>query len=83
MLFLRPDSSAAGSETIIDENVRKTWELNPDQFEISNPAWQSVVVKLAAQATQELGCAPGMPTRVNLYKLLLYEEGAMFKPHKE
>ena len=63
--------------------MRKTWELNPDEFEIGNPTWQTVVVKLATQAARELGCAAETPTRANLYKLLLYEKGAMFKPHKE
>ena len=78
-----PDTGAAGSETIVDETLRKTWELNPDQFETSNPAWPFAVARLARQATQELGCAHDAPIAARLYKLLLYEEGAMFRPHKE
>lgn len=27
-----------GSETLVDPSVRKTWELNPRQFKLRNPA---------------------------------------------
>ena len=27
-----------GTKTIVDTNVRKVWELNPEQFEIKNPS---------------------------------------------
>ncbi|KAL8644210.1 MAG: hypothetical protein Q9226_007879 [Calogaya cf. arnoldii] len=72
-----------GSETIIDENVRKTWELNPSQFELSNSAWNPIVSDLLTTVCNELGCDPEFSVQANLYKLLLYEEGAHFKPHKD
>ncbi|KAL8712491.1 MAG: hypothetical protein Q9220_003339 [cf. Caloplaca sp. 1 TL-2023] len=72
-----------GSETLIDESVRKTWELNPDQFELSNPAWQVTLRKITQKAAQELGCGSESCVRPSLYKMLLYEKGALFKPHKD
>lgn len=29
-----------GTETVVDESVRKSWELNTDQFSIQNPSWK-------------------------------------------
>lgn len=45
-----------GSDTFVDVNVRKTWELNPSQFSLRNSQWQAVVSGLVASAAQGLGC---------------------------
>lgn len=72
-----------GSRTIVDPSIRRTWQLSPDQFELRNPKWPSVVQRVTEQVAQELGCTEAGSVNAQLYKLLLYEEGAMFKPHKE
>ena len=72
-----------GSETKVDESVRKTWQLNPNQFALSNPLWPAIVDKVTEEAKRKIGCAPQTTVKANLYKLLLYEEGALFKPHKD
>lgn len=72
-----------GSQTIVDESVRKTWELNLDRFDLLNPAWPSVIKQVTKQVAQELGCPPEASIRASLYKMLLYEKGAMFRPHKD
>ena len=73
-----------GSQTLIDETVRKTWEIDGSQISFSNPAWPTWLEGVVKKAAKELGAAidPGS-VRAELYKMLLYEEGAMFKPHKE
>ena len=76
-------SCPSGNRTVIDETVRKTWQLNPDQFELRNPKWPSVIRKVTDQVAHELGCIEAASVDAQLYKMLLYEEGAMFKPHRE
>lgn len=73
-----------GTATVVDTNVRKTWELDTDQFDVENPKWQGMLRQTLDQVVKDLGLdsAPCTIT-ANLYKMLLYEEGAMFKPHKE
>ena len=73
-----------GSETVIDDSVRKSWELNTDQFSIQNPAWKSEIDRLVGHATEGLGLF-ARPTDIvaEPYKLLVYEEGAFFLPHKD
>lgn len=74
-----------GSETHIDETVRKTWELDASQFSLTNPAWHSFEMSIIRRVAQDLGIAIEGGGRLvpHRYKLLLYEKGAMFKPHKE
>ena len=72
-----------GSETIVDASVRRTWQLAPDDFELRNPKWPPLIQKVTEQVARELGFTDGATVSAQLYKLLLYEEGAMFKRHKE
>ncbi|KAI8295865.1 Nicotinate catabolism cluster-specific transcription factor [Colletotrichum sp. SAR 10_98] len=68
-----------GSDTVVDTTVRNTWELDPTQFELRNPQWNAIINQLCARAAQDMGInAPIIP---DLYKLLIYEKGAMFKAH--
>jgi hypothetical protein len=70
-----------GSETIIDTSVRNTWELGDDQFEFLNPRWPGYVQKLCSRVAIDLGI--NSPINAHLYKMLIYEKGAMFKAHTE
>ncbi|THY89047.1 hypothetical protein D6C92_07375 [Aureobasidium pullulans] len=70
-----------GEETIVDTSVRNTWELSPDRFSLSEH-WQPYVDSLMALVCDELGVS-GDGIRAELYKMLLYEKGAMFKRHAD
>jgi hypothetical protein len=68
-----------GSETIVDTSVRKTWELNGKDFELRNPAWKSYLDDVLQRVTMQLGLVSNRGTvKAELYKMLLYEKGAMF-----
>ncbi|POS71299.1 2OG-Fe(II)oxygenase [Diaporthe helianthi] len=70
-----------GDDTVVDESVRRTWHLDASLFHCSNPAWPSFVETVLHDTTQKLG----MPSRIRAvpWKLLLYEEGSFFRPHKD
>jgi 2OG-Fe(II) oxygenase superfamily len=68
-------------QTVIDTAVRRTWELDNSHFECQNPGWPAYVEYLTRQATSALGVT--VTARAEIYKLLLYEEGAFFKAHKD
>ncbi|ORY09127.1 hypothetical protein BCR34DRAFT_541239 [Clohesyomyces aquaticus] len=70
-----------GSETVIDTSVRKCWEVDCADFECQNPAWTEFLDRLVKHAVEDLGVQ--VYARAEQYKLLLYEEGAFFKPHKD
>jgi hypothetical protein len=69
-----------GTETIVDTSVRNTWELSPDQFELGSE-FNDQLDLIRAKVRVDLGIRTNI--RAELYKMLIYEKGAMFKPHKE
>lgn len=73
-----------GEETLVDTSVRKTWEISPGDFELKNAAWQPFLLGFIKKVSAGLGVdTTGMGVSAELYKLLLYDEGALFKPHQE
>lgn len=73
-----------GTETIVNEAVRKTWEIDGNRVKLRHPAWPEEFNKIVSTACGQLGVVGGVDAvEAQLYKLLIYEEGAMFKPHKE
>lgn len=70
-----------GEQTIVDTSFRNTWELNPSQFSLSDK-WQPYVDSLMMMACEGLGVKTN-DISAELYKMLLYEKGAMFKPHAD
>lgn len=69
-----------GTETFVDTSVRNTWELDATLLDLSDP-WRTTVSGLAIWAGKQLGITG--PVTAELYKMLLYEEGALFKPHTD
>jgi len=70
-----------GTETLVDERVRKTFELDPAKFRLGEE-WTSAI----AAATRTTADALGLPAdrlEAKLYKLLVYEKGGFFLPHRD
>nr|KAK5448394.1 hypothetical protein LTR18_001482 [Exophiala xenobiotica] len=73
-----------GVETLVDTSVRKSWQLEPSQFWINNVQWNSILREIIGEVYVNLGLTGGAENiSAQLYKLLLYEKGAFFKPHKD
>ncbi len=61
-----------GTETLVDTDVRRTWDLDPDQFRLTNPKWEELVEEIVTSVQQELGLED-RKLSAHLYKLLVYE----------
>ncbi|KAI0201670.1 hypothetical protein F4808DRAFT_469332 [Astrocystis sublimbata] len=72
-----------GNETVVDLEVRRTWELSlHDNVRILNPAWSSFMQTLIHELCEDkLGIVGSI--EAHAHKLLLYEEGSFFKAHKD
>ena len=58
--------------------------LNPSQFQLRNPSWQSTLQDAVGKVAKELGVLEGAESiQAELHKLLLYEPGAFFDKHRE
>lgn len=71
-----------GSKTLVDETVRKTWQLDPNQITIKNEHFLAGVGNVVASVKKHLGCDK-ITVQANLYKVLLYEKGGHFKAHRD
>ncbi|KIX09823.1 uncharacterized protein Z518_00904 [Rhinocladiella mackenziei CBS 650.93] len=73
-----------GAETVVNTAVRKSWQLDPSQFTISNPEWDEMMEKVLHHVYEGLLLSCGTENvAAELYKLLLYEEDSFFLPHKD
>ncbi|EPQ57749.1 hypothetical protein GLOTRDRAFT_56168, partial [Gloeophyllum trabeum ATCC 11539] len=70
--------------TVVDTKVRDTWEMDASLVRFGNPAWQTYIQTVIRDVCQTLGVnfAASNP-KCELYKLLLYETGSHFLPHKD
>lgn len=66
-----------GERTVVDTEVRDTWEMDAAQVHFGNPAWQGFMDRVVQEVCQGLGVnySASRP-RCELYKLLLYENGS-------
>ncbi len=71
-----------GTETLVDTDVRRVWELDPDQFELTNPEWHELLPEITDRVRDELGLGK-RKLAPHLYKLLVYEAGDFFLPHRD
>jgi len=70
-----------GTQTLVDTKVRKTFELDPQRFRLSE-AWNAAVANVLESVAQRLGL-PTDRLESKLYKLLVYDKGGFFLPHRD
>jgi len=71
-----------GEETILDESVRKVWQLPPEKVQIGGKSWAANFAGILEQVAAGLGCE-GMAVAADLYKLLIYDVGGFFLAHRD
>lgn len=69
-------------DTKLDENVRKSWQLSPDQVQFTNTQWQIGIDKLTKNIAERLGYT-SIPMQSTLYKMLIYGEDGHFLKHQD
>src|SRR5207248_6200897 len=70
-----------GTQTLVNKKVRNTFELDPKRFRLSD-AWQAAIAAATRAAAEQLGL-PADQVEARLYKLLVYEKGGFFLPHRD
>lgn len=71
-----------GDRTVVDESVRKVWQIAATKVEIGGRGWGVTLDNLVERIGVELGCGEG-PVATEFYKLLVYEEGGFFAAHRD
>jgi predicted 2-oxoglutarate/Fe(II)-dependent dioxygenase YbiX len=71
-----------GTQTLVDTDVRRVWEIDADQLTLANPQWAEVL-KAAVDAARSVLGLEQRQLEAHLYKLLLYESGSFFLAHRD
>lgn len=71
-----------GQETLYDASVRNCWQLDPRRIRIEGGAWPQTLAQILREAAAGLGFPPAVISG-QLYKMLVYESGGFFAPHRD
>ena len=71
-----------GPETVLDTSVRDCWQIDSSAFELGGQGWAQSFRAIIEQVADGLGC-PSERLEARPYKLLLYETGGFFTPHRD
>ena len=70
-----------GEQTLVDTEVRRTWQIGADRVHIQGRNWAHTVDAIVARAATGLGVSE--PVSAELYKLLVYDPGSFFVRHRD
>jgi predicted 2-oxoglutarate/Fe(II)-dependent dioxygenase YbiX len=70
-----------GEETLVDPEVRRTWQINADKIRLKGRHWPQTLESIVDRAAEGLGVTDLV--NAELYKLLVYEEGCFFVDHRD
>lgn len=70
-----------GEQTLLDSNVRRTWQIDADRVRIAGRHWEGTLEAIVARAAEGLGVTA--PVVAELYKLLVYDQGSFFVSHRD
>ena len=71
-----------GPETLVDASVRDCWQIDAEKVRLGGSVWPETFARILDAAAAGLGC-PGGRLDARLYKLLVYEPGGFFLPHRD
>lgn len=70
-----------GTETLHDDSVRKSWQIDASALRWNGPDWDKTIAGIVSAVTEDLGVEGEVVAEP--YKLLLYEKGGFFLPHRD
>jgi hypothetical protein len=76
-----PAPYGRGQDTVIDPNVRQCGQIAASAVHMVDARWQKLLAGVVQDAALALGVAG--PTEAQMYKLLVYETGGFFLPHRD
>lgn len=70
-----------GEETLVDTEVRRTWQITPERVQLAGRHWARTLADIVARAAAGLGVTG--PVVADFYKLLVYDTGSFFVSHRD
>ena len=75
-----PAPYGRGGETVLDTDVRRTWQIGAENVRIGGKHWPQTLEKILARVD---GLGVAEPIAAELYKLLIYDQGSFFVSHRD
>ncbi|WPL17885.1 hypothetical protein Thiowin_02928 [Thiorhodovibrio winogradskyi] len=70
-----------GSETLVDTEVRRTWQIDAARLTLEGQRWLDDLDALMPRIAEDLGVTGEV--EAELYKLLIYDAGSFFVSHRD
>ncbi|MGI5222918.1 2OG-Fe(II) oxygenase [Nocardia sp. CA-290969] len=78
----RPARYGRREQTLLDANVRNTWQVPLDRVTIDE-RWRQTLLPVLDTVRAELGLAPDCEFSAELHSMLVYEPGQFFRRHQD
>ena len=80
--YAQKASFGKGMATVMDTSVRSVWEIDAEKLSFRNHQWRKRIDEMIENSKRGFGIEQGK-VEASLYKLLIYEEGDFFLPHRD
>lgn len=70
-----------GQETLVDTNVRRTWQIDAQQVSLKGKHWHDNLHTIVRHCAEGLGVSGEV--QAELYKMLVYDAGSFFISHRD
>jgi 2OG-Fe(II) oxygenase superfamily len=79
----RPARYGKGEDTLLDREVRDTWEIPKSRVRIDKRRWNRTLLPVLEALRADLGLPEGTRLRAELHSMLVYAPGQFFLPHRD
>ncbi len=70
-----------GEETIVDTKIRRVWQIDPAKIKFRNAEWDAHIASIVESVKHDFSITEKVTP--SLYKLLIYNKGSFFAPHRD
>lgn len=79
----RPARFGKGEQTLLDANVRDTWEIPKSRIKIDKRRWNATLRPVLDRLRADLGLPEGCELGAEFHAMLVYAPGQFFAPHQD
>lgn len=79
----RPARYGRGERTLLDTEVRDTWEIPVDRVSLDERRWSPTLERMLERVRDDLGLPDGHRLRAELHSMLVYGPGQFFRQHRD
>ena len=82
-LLGRPARYGRAEQTLLDRNVRDTWEIPKSRVKVDKRRWEQTLLPVLERFARDLGLPPGSTLKAELHSMLVYAPGQFFVRHQD